>query len=84
MLLITYSLLFLQYNGFSLINEPVMKILMLVLISLVYIFLCTQIFEYTINEASNTWLTVAGVIALIVLSYFYFKYLIRNLKKLNS
>ncbi|MBC8034232.1 MAG: hypothetical protein H7Y03_08810 [Chitinophagaceae bacterium] len=60
-----------------------MKVLLLILLSLLYIVLCTLIFEYTINTASDTSLTLTGIITWLVISFFYFRYLFKNLKKLK-
>lgn len=61
-----------------------MKTLLLVFLSLGYIVACTLIFEYTVNEVSNTWLTLSGIITFLLISFFYFRYLFKNLKKLTS
>jgi len=57
-----------------------MKIIIALIITLFYIFLVSQLFEYTVNEASNTILTLAGIVVFIFISYFYFRYIIKTLK----
>lgn len=58
-----------------------MKFIVPLFISLLYILALTLLFEYTINEVSNTILTITGVCVLVILSYFYFRYIFKTLKR---
>lgn len=54
--------------------------MVLVALTLLYIFLLTLLFEYSINKSSSTWLTVAGVSLFFVLSYLYAQLFIKIFK----
>lgn len=57
------------------------KIVVLLLVTLSYVFLLTVIFEYCINEASSNLLTATGILLFIFLTLFYIKFLLKTFKK---
>ena len=57
------------------------KVFFLVVVTLVYIYLLTIIFEYCINEVSSTAITLAGVVLGLLISIFYARLIFKILKK---
>lgn len=61
---------------------PLMRSAFIIIaLTLVYIYLLTILFEYCINKASNSLLSLAGVLLFLVISFGYAAFLFKSVKK---
>ena len=57
------------------------KALLIIVCSLLYVFAVTYLFEYTVNEASNTSLTLIGIALFILLTWLFVALILKIRKK---
>lgn len=84
--LLFYDYQRLSYNEFAylcafcFIAVAMRNVLIVVGLTLLYIYLLTVLFENFVNKASNTLLTLSGIVLFLLISYCYATFIIKTFK----